>query len=137
MGSGSLYNLFIQYRIKGDSMSEIGYIRVSSVGQNDARQLDGVLLDKTFKEKISGKSIHRPDLDKCADGSLYCGITNDLENRLEKHSQGTASKYTASRLPVELVASKDGLTKSEALKLELKIKKLPAKEKVLKLNQGQ
>jgi DNA invertase Pin-like site-specific DNA recombinase len=46
-------------------MSEIGYIRVSSVGQNDARQLDGVVLDKVFKEKISGKSIERPELKKC------------------------------------------------------------------------
>ena len=48
-------------------MSEIGYIRVSSVGQNDARQLEGILLDKTFKEKISGKSIKRPELEKCLD----------------------------------------------------------------------
>ncbi len=268
-------------------MSEIGYIRVSSVGQNDARQLEGVFLDKVFKEKISGKSIKRPELEKCleyiregdtlhvhsmdrlarnlkdlqnivddltgqgitikfhkenlvfsseanamsklllqvmgafaeferslikerqlegieaakkkgkhlgrapslsenqinealtllesglpktevakhfeisrstlynvlkqdtakvnlkswivyllkcADGSLYCGITNDLKNRLEKHSQGTASKYTASRLPVELVVSKKGLAKSEALKLELKIKKLPANKKIESLN---
>ena len=286
-------DLFITFlynnRIKGDSMSEIGYIRVSSVGQNDARQLEGVFLDKVFKEKISGKSIKRPELEKCleyiregdtlhvhsmdrlarnlkdlqnivddltaqgvtikfhkenllfsseanamsklllqvmgafaeferslikerqlegieaakkkgkhlgrapslsedqikealtmlesrlpktevakhfevsrstlynalkqntakanskswivyllkcSDGSLYCGITNDLNARLEKHNQGTASKYTASRLPVEVVAFKKDLTKSEALKLELKIKKLPAKEKIYQLNQG-
>ena len=68
-------------------------------------------------------------------GGQLLGATNDLENRLEKHSQGTASKYTAPRLPVELVASKKDLTKSEALKLELKIKKLPAKEKIFKLAQ--
>ncbi|MBU1387796.1 MAG: recombinase family protein [Proteobacteria bacterium] len=48
-------------------MSEIGYIRVSSIGQNDDRQLEGVVLDKIFREKISGKSIKRPELEKCLD----------------------------------------------------------------------
>ena len=40
----------------------IGYTRVSSVGQNDARQLDGVTLDKTFTDKGSGKDTQRPQL---------------------------------------------------------------------------
>jgi DNA invertase Pin-like site-specific DNA recombinase len=40
----------------------IGYVRVSSVDQNDARQLDGVALDKTFTDKASGKDTHRPQL---------------------------------------------------------------------------
>lgn len=40
----------------------IGYIRVSSVDQNDVRQLDGVALDKTFKDKASGKDTDRPQL---------------------------------------------------------------------------
>lgn len=40
----------------------IGYVRVSSVDQNDARQLDGVALDKTFTDKASGKDTLRPQL---------------------------------------------------------------------------
>ena len=40
----------------------VGYIRVSSVGQNDSRQLDGVALDKTFTDKASGKDTNRPQL---------------------------------------------------------------------------
>ena len=40
----------------------IGYVRVSSVDQNDARQLDGVALDKTFTDKASGKNTDRPQL---------------------------------------------------------------------------
>lgn len=48
-------------------MADIGYIRVSSVGQKDDRQLTDVALDKVFKEKISGKSIKRPELLKCLD----------------------------------------------------------------------
>ena len=40
----------------------IGYVRVSSADQNDARQLDGVALDKTFTDKASGKNTDRPQL---------------------------------------------------------------------------
>jgi len=40
----------------------VGYVRVSSAGQNDARQLDGVTLDKTFTDKASGKDTQRPQL---------------------------------------------------------------------------
>lgn len=40
----------------------IGYVRVSSADQNDARQLDGVALDKTFTDKASGKDTNRPQL---------------------------------------------------------------------------
>ncbi len=46
-------------------MADVGYIRVSSVGQNTDRQLDGVKLDHTFSEKISGKSTERPKLQEC------------------------------------------------------------------------
>jgi len=41
---------------------------------------------------------------KCADNSLYCGITNDLTSRIAKHNAGKGAKYTQSRLPVELMA---------------------------------
>ena len=42
----------------------IGYIRISSAGQNDARQLDGVALDKTFTDVASGKNTDRPEFQK-------------------------------------------------------------------------
>lgn len=41
----------------------VGYVRVSSEGQNTARQLDGVLVDRTFEDKVSGKSTDRPQLE--------------------------------------------------------------------------
>ncbi|MDP1548358.1 MAG: recombinase family protein [Anaerolineales bacterium] len=44
------------------SGKRIGYVRVSSADQNDARQLDGVVLDKTFTDKASGKDTNRPQL---------------------------------------------------------------------------
>jgi DNA invertase Pin-like site-specific DNA recombinase len=46
---------------------QIAYIRVSSVGQSTARQLDGVALDKTFEDKVSGKDTNRPALQECLD----------------------------------------------------------------------
>lgn len=70
---------------------------------------------------------------KCFDNSLYCGITNDLGKRLLKHNNGTASKYTRSRLPVELAAVRKDLTRNEACKLEYRIKKLPAGKKISEL----
>ncbi len=73
---------------------------------------------------------------KCADGSLYCGVTTDMAARLKTHNTGRASKYTASRLPVELAAQKQGLTRRQALKLEFKIKKLPANKKIACLQES-
>jgi len=67
---------------------------------------------------------------QCADGSFYCGVTNDMENRLAKHNQGAASKYTRSRLPVTIAAARGNLTKSHAFRLEHYIKKLPASNKI-------
>ena len=66
---------------------------------------------------------------RCADGSLYTGITIDLERRIEQHNAGTASRYTRSRLPVELVYQEGPTTKSKALNRELAIKALSRKAK--------
>jgi len=74
---------------------------------------------------------------ECADHSLYCGVTTDLEARLQKHNQGTASRYTRSRRPVTLAAVRDNLGKSAAFKLEYRIKQLPAGQKLAALKQSQ
>jgi predicted GIY-YIG superfamily endonuclease len=61
---------------------------------------------------------------RCRDGSLYTGWTSDLQRRLARHRAGTASRYTASRLPVELVyeAGLDG--RGAAMREEARIKAL-------------
>jgi predicted GIY-YIG superfamily endonuclease len=66
---------------------------------------------------------------KCCDGSLYTGITNDILRRVEQHGSGTASRYTRSRLPVELIYKERCRNKSGALKKECRIKALTRKEK--------
>ncbi|ELU2973596.1 recombinase family protein [Salmonella enterica] len=48
-------------------MANVGYVRVSSVQQNDERQLEGVELDKVFSEKVSGKNTDRPQLNAMLD----------------------------------------------------------------------
>jgi len=70
---------------------------------------------------------------RCSDNSLYCGITNDLNSRLVEHNSGRGAKYTRSRRPVEPVGVSPEMTKSEALKLEYKIKRSPAAKKLLEL----
>ena len=70
---------------------------------------------------------------RCSDNSLYCGISNDLKNRLLDHNSGKGAKYTRSRRPVKLVGVSSKLTKSEAFKLEYRIKQLPADRKIAEL----
>jgi putative endonuclease len=69
----------------------------------------------------------------CSDKSLYCGISNDLKSRVIEHNLGKGAKYTRSRRPVDLVGISPEMTKSEALKLEYRIKQLPANKKISKL----
>ena len=63
---------------------------------------------------------------RCSDGSLYCGITNNLQKRLAEHDSGKGAKYTRSRRPVELVAVSSKMSKSDALKFEYRVKQLPS-----------
>ena len=67
---------------------------------------------------------------RCADNTLYCGVTNDFDARFAAHNAGKGAKYTRSRLPVELVAVRGDLSKSEAFKLEYFVKRQPAEKKV-------
>jgi putative endonuclease len=67
---------------------------------------------------------------RCGDGSLYTGWTNDLERRIAKHSAGNASRYTASRLPIELVAAWEMADRGSAMREEMRIKRLPRAQKL-------
>lgn len=66
----------------------------------------------------------------CTDGTLYTGITNDLEKRLAAHNAGSGARYTRTRGPVELVFVESCTDKSFALKREIEIKRLRRKEKL-------
>lgn len=67
---------------------------------------------------------------RCKTGALYCGITNNLEARIEAHKKGTGAKYTRANPPIKLAAKRGGFTKSEAAKIEYTIKRVPAKRQI-------
>ena len=67
---------------------------------------------------------------RCADGSLYTGITLDLARRLEEHRNGVrGAKYLRGRTPVELVFEQPAGDRSTALRLEHRVKRLSRPEK--------
>jgi putative endonuclease len=67
---------------------------------------------------------------RCADGTLYCGWTTDLDARLKAHNSGKGAKYTRSRLPVELAYYEEYEDRREALSREWHLKRLPRAEKL-------
>jgi putative endonuclease len=67
---------------------------------------------------------------RCSDDSLYCGWAADVSKRVAEHQAGRASRYTRSRLPVELAWSTEVQTRSDALREEARIKRLPRSEKL-------
>lgn len=73
----------------------------------------------------------------CADGTLYTGVTNDMDKRLAAHNAGTAAKYTRTRGPVELALVECCANKSAALKREAAIKTLPRAEKLKLVEENQ
>lgn len=68
---------------------------------------------------------------RCRDGSLYCGWTDDLEQRLTKHNSGKGARYTRSRLPVTLVWSEELADRSAALRREIAVKRLTRAQKLV------
>jgi predicted GIY-YIG superfamily endonuclease len=66
---------------------------------------------------------------RCKDNSLYSGMTNNLEERIKKHNDGTGAKYTSSHRPVVLVHSEQYDSPSEAKKREGEVKSWPKRKK--------
>ena len=74
---------------------------------------------------------------KCADTSLYTGVTTDTQRRVQEHNQGKlGAKYTRARRPVELLYSEECEDRSEACKREAAIKKLSRQQKLSLIKSG-
>jgi putative endonuclease len=73
---------------------------------------------------------------RCRDGSLYCGWTSNLERRMKLHAAGRASRYTASRLPVELALATPMADRSAARREEARIKRLTRAQKLALVARG-
>ena len=67
---------------------------------------------------------------RCRDGSLYTGWTVDLERRVARHRAGVASRYTASRLPVDLELAIPMVDRTSARREVARIKRLCRAEKL-------
>ncbi len=67
---------------------------------------------------------------RCADGSLYAGVTTDLARRVRQHNAGRGAAYTRSHRPVRPVYVEKGHSRSSALAREARIKQLPRLQKI-------
>jgi putative endonuclease len=67
---------------------------------------------------------------ECADGTLYTGMTTDIERRLHQHNLGIGSRYTRSRRPLRLVFVEPQPDRRAAMRRERAIKELPRKRKI-------
>ena len=66
---------------------------------------------------------------RCGDGTLYTGVTDDVQRRLATHRAGKGAKYTRGRGPLELVYTQEQPDKSAALRREIALKKLTKAQK--------
>lgn len=92
------------------------------------RMIDGI----KRKEKSSRKSRKEPwflYILECCDGSFYTGITNDLTQRLKKHEDGKASRFTRTRRPVKMIYQEDCRDRARALVRECAVKALSRQKK--------
>jgi len=87
-------------------------------------------IDKTFFDIVDILVPWSVYLVRCSDGTLYCGISNNVSKRIEAHNAKKGAKYTRTRLPVSIVYSEEIGTMSNAMKRERQIKKMTRKQKL-------
>lgn len=85
---------------------------------------------------FTANSMYYVYLLRCCDNTLYCGYTTDINKRVNTHNAGKGAKYTKSRRPVVLVYFEQCETKSEALRREAQIKKMPREKKELLIKES-
>ncbi len=94
---------------------------------------DAILI--TMGEAAAREGGYFTYLLECADGSLYCGWTNSLEDRVRAHNAGQGAKYTRSRRPVKLVYWESYGTKHDAMSREWHVKRMTRAEKMALIRQ--
>ena len=102
-------------------------------------------MDKRYKQMLEGmreKEKSEPQkkkrrekwflyILKCADQSLYTGVTKDIERRFKRHSEGKGARYTRTRRPLEIVYREVCKSRTEALTRECVVKALPKAKKLV------
>lgn len=87
--------------------------------------------EKKASRKVKAADLWYLYLLRCGDGSLYTGVTNNLERRLKMHQAGKASRYTRTHSPVAMVYSETCGDRSSALIRECEVKEWPRTKKEL------
>lgn len=117
--------------------STICYAFMQAVGMVNDHLVECFRHDELLTRKVvTSKSNWFVYILRCADGTLYTGITNDLVRRCSQHNAGTASRFTRSRLPVVMVYQESQANRSLALKRELAIKALTRSQKETLIKAG-
>jgi len=73
---------------------------------------------------------------ECADQTLYTGITNNIDHRIQEHESGRGAKYTRGRAPFKLLFTESHASRSQALKREAEIKSLDRAAKLQLASSG-
>lgn len=98
------------------------------MGSSYKKMITGLMRKESKRRRKKSKPWHLYIL-KCADGTLYTGITNDVNKRFAVHQSGKGAKFTRTRLPVMLAYQEPCRSRSAALIREYKIKSLSRKKK--------
>lgn len=89
----------------------------------------GLACEHGSEERRRSEASYFVYIAECADGTLYTGISTDVERRMAEHNAGTGAKYTRTRRPVRAVYVEEAAGRSEASRREYEIKRLARKEK--------
>ena len=113
--------------------AESGQYRTERTLQTRIRKENAEAILITIGERETHEGGNYTYLLQCADGSLYCGWTSNLERRVKAHNAGQGAKYTRSRRPVKLVYWEEYDTREEAMRREWQIKQMRrnAKEQLI------
>jgi len=138
LGNASLYRTFYEFH------DELGFQVVKVDGHSKSRSHDAAHRIFSFVDKEARKVLKFRLKEwtknnsghwciyvlRCSNNSLYIGMTNNLEKRIEKHNLGIGSKFVRSWRPFELVKTMPCKNAAEARRLECDLKKLTRKKKI-------
>ena len=130
-------------RLRTSSMSpRRSTIRLASLAHGEPSEADALSLpkglDRSCRRRLRTSAMSRwfVYIIKCSDGSLYTGITTDLEKREKRHNQGKGSNYTRARRPVVLLYSEQSASRAVASRREFQIKGWCRKKKLNLIKYG-
>ena len=113
---------------------------IDMMGKHYKKMLNGMVrkekeILRKRKKKSRGKAISKEEpwflyILQCKDGTLYTGITKDIDRRCKMHNDGKGASYTRTRRPVVLLYRENCTSRTQALVRECQIKSFPREKKL-------